>query len=444
MSKTKKQETKSIGSLVDFMTKSIKAAKKEDVLRLLKDVKTVEVAGCPVPSPQFNHVLESTQGIIPYGSMIEIIGWESVGKTTLAWQIVMAELQKDSNSIAHYVDVERSGFGYKLAQDFAIDENRCFITQPKNGEEALSSVNRVLLDMKRYREQKEIQAIPESKRPHGIIVVDSIPALVPKVIIEADPDEEKKKTQLAALAALMSQTCSKFTSLVAEAGVILIFVNQWRTAFDIRTARSWLEPTGGKALRFYADMRFTVSKKATAKVGEKEVGLENEVKCIKNKLGVPMRVAKIVLGWGNGPYDLGIDIFNDLFLMTKTAGIREQPKGNTWSSITRPAKEEVKFQGLMGFKKKLLEDKELLEFCIKSCGLDNYKTLFINRYKTLRTRQDVISSIEESDIQHKEVTPEDEEGSKVKQMDDGDYSAEAVSQMGEDAADVAKNIPKGK
>jgi len=440
MAKKKEEKTKNdVPSLMDFMTKSIK--KDEDIIRL-SDMKEREIVGCAVPSPAFRSLLAESNGIIPYGSQVQIIGWEAMGKSNMAWSVLAAELFKDERSVTHYNDVERAGFGYQLANNYNVDEKRCWVTQPSSGEEALGLTEKFLRNLKAYRDIPEIAAMKEKDKPHGVCVIDSVPALVPGILVEMSEEDKKKKVQKAALAALLSEKTALFRILVANAGAILVWVNQWRKAFDFKTSRSWNEPCGGNALKYYTDIKLSISKISTEKVADKEVGLKLRVTCLKNKVGESYKSTEILFGWGNGPYDLGIDTFYDLFMELKDKGYRIQPKGDSWSTL-KVTEEALRFQGMTGFKKRLLADKHLLDKCVKACEFNEYEKMYREKYKLMLEKQEQIKAIEEKDIVHE--TDQDlgktESGSKIKQIDDGGYSSDldaADAMMKKDANDFEK------
>jgi len=99
-------------------------------------------------------------GGYPFGRIVEIFGPESAGKSTLALHAVK-EAQVKKITVA-YVDTEHS-LNIQYAQDLGIDIDKLLISQPNSAEEALNVVE-VLV------KTEEV----------GLVIVDSVSALVPK------------------------------------------------------------------------------------------------------------------------------------------------------------------------------------------------------------------------------------------------------------------------
>lgn len=102
--------------------------------------------------------------------------------------------------------------------------------------------------------------------------------------------------------------------------------------------------TGGKAIRFYADMRWKVWK-MNDKANELN---KTTIDIVKNKLGKPFGQAKINILWGDGFDKLGeiIDYACEFDIIKK---------GGAWFTI-----EEAKFQGMEATKEFLEDNPELL------------------------------------------------------------------------------------
>ena len=449
-------------SLIDYTTKELKKTTMKDVIQTLDKVEPHHVIGCPIPALSFEKLLESTKGKVPYGSIGEIYGPESSGKTTLTWEIIAYELGMiNLASVALFVDMEQAGFGFKLADELNVDRKRCLFAQPRHGEQALAAVQESLQTHIAWRQLPEVKAISEEKKPHLVIVVDSVSALVPKAALNASIDDPKGQRK-AAIAALMSDSLARLTPLVNEAQAILIFINQTRTAFEMKTQRSWIETSGGVALKFYSSWRFSLFKKAMLKLGETYVGLETHITVNKNKFGVPWRRATLIFGWGNGPYDLGLDSFNDLFNWAKAVALSvaypkmelaeekqkfkviNLVKGNSWSTLTRKDGTEVKFQGLIGFKKKLVADKGIMLELITCLKLKEYRQLLELKYSSLLKRSDTMLTFEQNNI-IAEIEDAPKESDKKEAEDtllsDGDYKSDTTgdAQMDADLADLKKS-----
>src|SRR6202140_1954166 len=141
-------------------------------------------------------------GGLPRGRVVEIYGPESSGKTTLALHVI-AEAQRAGGTCA-FVDAEHAldpGYAKKLGVN--IDE--LLISQPDAGEQAL-----------------EIADTLVRSGAIGVLVIDSVAALVPRAELEGEMGD----SHVGLHARLMSQALRKITGSVARSNTMLIFLNQ--------------------------------------------------------------------------------------------------------------------------------------------------------------------------------------------------------------------------
>jgi len=263
-------------------------------------------------------------GGIPRGRITELFGHESSGKTTIALHVI-AEAQKEGG-IAVFIDAEHA-LDPSYAKRIGVNTEELYISQPDYGEQALEIVENLI-----------------NSGAVDVIVVDSVAALVPKEELEGKMED----TKVAMQARLMSQALRKLKGIVHRSNTALIFINQIREKIG---AYGNPETTpGGRALKFFADMRIEVRRGADIKDGERRIGNRVRVRVVKNKLAPPFQEAEFDIIYGEG-----ISKISDL---VDTAVERKViTRSGSWYSYG-----EVRLgQGREQVKKFLLENEDILE-----------------------------------------------------------------------------------
>lgn len=261
-------------------------------------------------------------GGLPKGRVVEIMGVESGGKTTVTLSTI-AQCQK-AGGLAAFIDAEHS-FDPKWAAKLGVDVDNLLVSQPDYGEQALEVAEALV-------KSNEI----------GIIVVDSVAALTPKAEIEGEMGDSHMGLQ----ARMMSQAMRKLTAIVHKSNTCLCFINQIREKIGVMFG-SPETTTGGRALRFYSSVRLDVRRLSTLKNGEEPIGVRTKVKVIKNKVAAPFKTAEFDLLFGHG-----ISKEGDLLDVAATTDLLE--KSGSWITIYGQ-----RFQGRDNAIARLREDKEL-------------------------------------------------------------------------------------
>ena len=264
-------------------------------------------------------------GGLPRGSVIEVYGPESSGKTTLALHAV-ANAQKQGG-IAAFIDAEHA-LDTAYAKRLKVNCDDLLVAQPDTGEQAL-----------------EIADMLIRSGAIDVIVIDSVAALVPRAEIEGEMGDSHMGLQ----ARLMSQALRKLTGSISKTMTSLIFINQIRMKIGVVFGNPETT-TGGNALKFYSSVRLEIRRSTAIKDGQEITGNRTRVKVVKNKMAPPFKSAEFDIMYGEG-----ISRTGEILDLGVETGIID--KSGSWYSYNG----ERIGQGRENVKSFLIDNKELMD-----------------------------------------------------------------------------------
>ena len=284
-----------------------------------------------IPSGLFS-VDHATGGGVPLGKIVEMFGPESSGKTSMAMHFA-AQAQRQGKLVC-YIDSE-IGFNYDFANQVGLDTSpdKFVLVQPQYGEEALD----ICLEM------MDVENM-------GVIVIDSIPALVPRAVVEGDVGD----SHIGLLARMLSQFCPMIIKKLDEAKCSVIFINQIREKIGVMFGSPETTP-GGRAMKFYSAMRVRMKKKKLIEQDGEPIGIRAEMNVVKNKTAPPSRKAEYELF-----FETGFSKESDLLEAALEKGVCT--KKGSWLFYNKTEKEQVQLgQGSLAVIKLLGDNPELFE-----------------------------------------------------------------------------------
>lgn len=214
-------------------------------------------------------------GGLVYGRIITLAGLFHSGKTTAACMAVSAYQRENPDKICVYVDVEHSLDLKFQSRMTGMDTSKLIYFNPKTltGEQILDAVIE-------FQNADDI----------GMIVLDSLPALLPASALESDI--EKDPGMRGTIAKPLHRFLIAMSNLVNQKNNILVLVNQVRiTGYTFTGAPIYAEPCG-QAPMYYSSIKvrfgtrtFIKGDKVDAADGEGADGFRLKFAITKNKCG---------------------------------------------------------------------------------------------------------------------------------------------------------------
>ncbi len=187
-------------------------------------------------------------GGIPEGRITQLFGWESSGKTTMAMRIIAQAQKKYPTGEFIFVDVEGT-FDAVWAAKNGMDMERVTILRPTTGEEAGDIIHALL-----------------STKEVALIILDSIPALMPSKAMSNSMEDNEVALQ----ARLVGRIVSKAKTTIRDEArrghaVSLVLINQYRNKIALMGDPRVI--VGGNSLKYFVDVGIEMKNKEAVGAG---------------------------------------------------------------------------------------------------------------------------------------------------------------------------------
>ena len=228
----------------------------------------------------------------PMNQWVELVGEASHGKTAIALRTIAANQAVNPDFVAVWIAAE--GFDPDYAELCGVDTERVLLVETNSMEDAFDSVIQ-------FMESKAVD----------LVVVDSLPALVPSA-----EDEKHMEEFTVGRGALITNkffrkvaSATKRDLLEVERPVLGIMINQYRMKIGVMHGDPRTTP-GGQGKDYAYTIRCEVKRDDWLEVGtgqdKRRVGQTIRVRTIKNKTFPPQQAAYLDFYFAEGgPIDAG-------------------------------------------------------------------------------------------------------------------------------------------
>lgn len=218
-------------------------------------------------------------GGIPEGMISMIYGWESAGKTMVALKLVAETQRRMPNKVVAWIDAETT-LDNRWATRLGVDTSKLYVMEPDYGERAL-----------------DFAATALKTDDLSLLVLDSIPALIPQVIKE-DSAEDQHVGNQARMYNRFMMTCLSLLLDARKRGnwPTIVLINQFRSRVGYGDPRML---PGGNAAKFACAVMFEIRNKTSLEKNERGIEIhghnDHNFSIKKMKTGNSIKAGEFIL-----------------------------------------------------------------------------------------------------------------------------------------------------
>jgi len=216
-----------------------------------------------------------------------LTGYPSSGKSTIAFSAIAKIHAADPEALALYCDPE-----WTLDKEYAakckVDLARLVVIHPITGESGYEKIEKLI-----------------KTGAFSIVVVDSIPAMKPKALLEGDYDEKQK---IGLHATLTTQSVVRLNNISGQYDVHILWINHSFKDFKVnqydpsgpQNMYTQKSMSGGQEFPYYMMHVIEVQKGESIMKDENIICNKIKFRVIKNKIDTPYRTCESVITYGIG------------------------------------------------------------------------------------------------------------------------------------------------
>lgn len=240
-----------------------------------------------------NNVIGHSDLGIPYGSLIEIYGLESHGKTAIS--LALAAAGQRNGAMVLWGNFENS-FRDDWARKRGIDTTKNFhlfepylgqfeeTVKTKDGKsKKVLSEPRLATGQELCTEMEQMAAYYHKKYDRMVIALDSLTSIMTEGEAVAGLENQNMRTEQE-LPKFLGKLLRRWVGLAQVYNATVICTNQMRLNPMQRFGSPWYTP-GGNAPKFYCHIRCRVTKKAKITNAGIQIGIQGIMTAVKNKSG---------------------------------------------------------------------------------------------------------------------------------------------------------------
>lgn len=278
---------------------------------------------------------------LPRGCVINLYGQESSGKTTVA--LTTAAMVCQNGGTVCYIDWENA-IDVAYAKSLGVpteDEDSFLLAQPESLEKGMA----IMWTM--------------AKAGVDLIVIDSVGAGVPEVILKQVVKEKGDMGRLGANAAKWSHILPELKGVISRTKTCVIGISQLRKKIGMTGyGGDDTQAQGGEAWKFWSEVRMGLKRVHTEKGTEynalthkkEEAAVGQTVRCKIDKCKVSAsqgKMADFYIRFGEG-----IDDLRSVLEIASNHGIIK--KGGAWYTFERETGDPIRAQGMEDLKAKII------------------------------------------------------------------------------------------